>query len=100
MLIKSPRRTRRRVTHGRRHATPHRGKRHGGPADDVPPEKPIQIHMSSDDGFDPDVEMIGDSDAMPVPAVQHPPPVYGNFRTSTVSSCTYLNTTHLSCHAA
>ncbi|KAK5063177.1 hypothetical protein LTR84_005254 [Exophiala bonariae] len=86
MLIKSPRRPRRRIAHGRRHATSHRGKRHGGgAADDMPPEKPIQIHMSSDDGFDPDVEMMGDSDAMPVPAVQHPPPVYGNFRTSTVS---------------
>lgn len=88
MLIKAPKRPRprRRVAHGHRHGTPHRAKRHDGAADDMPPEKPIQIHMSSDDGFDPDVEMAGDSDSMPTAiAVQHPPPVYGNFRTSTVS---------------
>lgn len=88
MLIKAPKRARprRRVAHGRRHGTPHRTKRHDGAADDMPPEKPIQIHMSSDDGFDPDVEIAGDSDSMPAAiAVQHPPPVYGNFRTSTVS---------------
>lgn len=81
MLIKTPRRTRRRVAHGHRHGRSHRTKRHGGPTDGIPPEKPIQIHMSSDDGFGPDVEMMGDT------PVQYPPPVYGNFRTSTVSTC-------------
>ena len=38
-------------------------------------EKPIPVHMASDTGFGPDVE------AHPT-VVQHPPPVYGNFRTS------------------
>ncbi|KEF58138.1 uncharacterized protein A1O9_06062 [Exophiala aquamarina CBS 119918] len=90
ILIKAPRRTRRRAAHGRRHGgTSHRTKRHGGTADDIPPEKPIQIHMSNDDGFGADVEMIGDA------PVQYPPPVYGNFRTSTRMNPDFVHWKHV-----
>lgn len=44
--------------------------------------------MSSDDGFGPDVEMIGGA------PVQFPPPVYGNFRTSTVSTYMAISLIH------
>ena len=63
---------------------------HGAQAeldDDMFTEKPIQIHMASDAGFGPDVEMAeaetGGDDQHP--AIRPPPPVYGNTRTSMVS---------------
>ncbi|KAK6366961.1 hypothetical protein LTS17_010512 [Exophiala oligosperma] len=66
---------------GTMHASRHRQGR--GPAsktiedrDEMPPEKPIQIHMGYDDGLGPDLE------AGNVPTVPKPPPTYGNTRTS------------------
>lgn len=80
MLIKSPRRHRQTAAQRRRHATRERSRKYRQTPVEVVPEKPIQIHMASDYGSERDLEAAAD-----VPAVQQPPPVYGNFRASIVS---------------
>ncbi|OAG39576.1 hypothetical protein AYO21_06220 [Fonsecaea monophora] len=82
MLMRRPKRSRHRTAAGaqRRPVAGHaRGRRdrrrvQNKRVDDLVLEKPIQIHMATDTGFGPDVENQ--------PAVQFPPPVYGNTRTS------------------
>ncbi|EXJ70300.1 uncharacterized protein A1O5_06368 [Cladophialophora psammophila CBS 110553] len=82
MLMRRPRRSRHRTTHGsrRRHATRqtrgHRDDRgrQNQQIDELVLEKPIQIHTAEDTGFGPDVECQA--------AIRPPPPVYGNTRTS------------------
>ncbi|KIY01501.1 uncharacterized protein Z520_03053 [Fonsecaea multimorphosa CBS 102226] len=82
MLMRRPRRSRHRTAHGtrRRHLAGQTGgrrdrrERQNGRTEDLILEKPIQIHMSTDTGFSPDVE-----NAAPI---RVPPPVYGNTRTS------------------
>ena len=80
MLIRRPRATRGRAAHGarRRQArdqTRTQRQRTRKPTErEHVPEKPIPVHMTSDTGFGPDVEAH--------PIVQHPPPVYGNLRSS------------------
>ncbi|EXJ85502.1 hypothetical protein A1O1_05866 [Capronia coronata CBS 617.96] len=48
-----------------------------GPLEELPPEKPIQIFMATDDNLGPDVEALAWQ-----PTIRPPPPVYGNFRAS------------------
>ncbi|OAP57579.1 hypothetical protein AYL99_08317 [Fonsecaea erecta] len=82
MLMRRPRRPRHRTTGGtrRRHVAGQARSRRDGrrrqdePIGDLVLEKPIQIHMATDTSFGPDVENQA--------AIQPPPPVYGNTRTS------------------
>ncbi len=80
MLRRRPVKPRYRAAHSSRHQHARRQAREAAPiTDELPPEKPIQIHMASDDGLGPDLE------AGEHPAVRKPPPTYGNTRTSMVS---------------
>ncbi len=80
MLIRRPQTTRRRGAQGsrQRHARgqtrTHRQRTHKPTEREHVPEKPIAVHMTSDTGFGPDIEAN--------PIVRHPPPVYGNLRSS------------------
>ncbi|KIW50232.1 hypothetical protein PV05_11840 [Exophiala xenobiotica] len=77
MLRRRPVKPRYRAAHSSRHQHARRQAREAAPiTDELPPEKPIQIHMASDDGLGPDLE------AGEHPAVRKPPPTYGNTRTS------------------
>ncbi|KAK5457248.1 hypothetical protein LTS15_005029 [Exophiala xenobiotica] len=78
MLRRRPVKPRHRTAHSSRHQHARRQAREAGlVTDELPPEKPIQIHMASDDGLGPDLE-TGEHPAV----VRKPPPIYGNTRTS------------------
>jgi hypothetical protein len=80
MLRRRPVKPRHRTAHSSRHQHARRHAREAGLVTDELPEKPIQIHMASDDGLGPDLE-TGEHPAV----VRKPPPTYGNTRTSMVS---------------